>query len=241
MNKDGKLYFAPGYTFNQFYLASPNVRVQKWRDRINGFYLDSADFMVKTRNPDYAFVVGLICFTAIDAIARIVIGGYSKPRFIKWIRQNINDFKILRRSIAGRVYIEFRCGLVHEARIQKGGQLTYQIRKIIEINKGIISINPERLLDALKQTFNSYINHVLQDERATIELSQKIMEDFKKDIKFVRDEFRCKNCGGTGKDPATDEMCEYCDGTGSDTEGNYDRELERAEDAAYFSNENNLD
>ena len=40
-----------------------------------------------------------------------------------------------------------------------------------------------------------------------------------------KEETICKNCGGTGKDPTTDEECRYCDGTGYDTEGNYDEEM----------------
>jgi hypothetical protein len=142
------------------------------------------------------------------------------------------------------VYKEFRCGLVHEARIKNGGQFTYQIKKVIMINKGIILINPEKLLEELKDKFNNYIDSVLKDPLATKELNDKIIRDFELDVKFVNDKFRCKNCGGTGIDPLVEDSiekeCNYCRGTGRDTERNFDRELERAQDAVYFSDDDDL-
>lgn len=51
-----------------------------------------------------------------------------------------------------------------------------------------------------------------------------------------KEENLCKNCGGTGKDPRTDEKCMYCDGSGFDN-GKFDKETElAARDRANFEN-----
>ena len=43
-----------------------------------------------------------------------------------------------------------------------------------------------------------------------------------------KEENVCKNCGGTGKDPSTDEECGYCNGQGIDNEGKFEKEIEQA-------------
>ena len=43
-----------------------------------------------------------------------------------------------------------------------------------------------------------------------------------------KEENVCKNCGGTGKDPSTDEECGYCNGQGIDNEGKFEKETEQA-------------
>ena len=43
-----------------------------------------------------------------------------------------------------------------------------------------------------------------------------------------KEENVCKNCGGTGKDPSTDEECGYCNGRGIDNEGKFEKETEQA-------------
>ena len=43
-----------------------------------------------------------------------------------------------------------------------------------------------------------------------------------------KEENVCKNCGGTGKDPSTDEECGYCNGRGIDNGGKFEKETEQA-------------
>lgn len=47
-------------------------------------------------------------------------------------------------------------------------------------------------------------------------------------ICMPKEENVCKNCGGTGKDPSTDEECGYCNGQGIDNEGKFEKETEQA-------------
>ncbi|MCW6159527.1 MAG: zinc finger-like domain-containing protein [Candidatus Micrarchaeales archaeon] len=235
VTEDNKSYFAPNVTFANFLATTdPHKIVNFYNNRIISYYFNAAKRLISPHKKEDAFAVGLICFASIDAIASVVIGRRRKYRINKWLHDNILEFRKLGSGIRTRVYYEFRCGLVHEAKIHNAGQFTYDINKIIEVKNDIIIINPEMLLYAIENAFSITIRNANRDIRAATDLSNKIKGRFEADLKFVKKRL-CKNCGGTGTDPSTDDACEYCDGSGYDTENRYDNELERADDAAHFS------
>jgi len=235
MREKGRVYFAPNVTFAQFFATTdPYKIVEFYNNRIISYYFDAAETLIRAHRKEDAFAAGLICFASIDAIASIVIGGYSGPRFKALLRE-ISEFHAYGDSNINRVYKEFRCGLVHEAKIHNAGQFTYDIKRIIELKHGIISINPEKLLEAIRQLFYSIILEAKSDIYNARNFSRKVKKRFKADVEFIKDKL-CQNCGGTGTDPNTEQVCEYCDGSGYDPEGRYDNELERADDASHLSN-----
>jgi len=241
VTEDNKTYFAPNVTFANFLATTdPYKIVRFYNDRIISYYFDAAESLIIPHRKEGAFAAGLICFASIDAIASVVIGKRRKYRINKWLYDNISEFRTLGSGIITRVYYEFRCGLVHEAKIHNAGQFSYGINKIIEVKSDIIIINPEMLLEAIKDAFSITIKDANRDIRKAIDLSNKIKGRFKADLKFVRERL-CKNCRGTGKNLNTEVICEYCNGSGYDTENRYNNELDRADDAAYFSQNEPID
>jgi len=233
-----KVYFAPNVTFANFIATNnPYKIIDFYNDRLIGYYFDAAEFLITNHKKEDAFAAGLICFAAIDAIASITIGGRSGHRFKKWLNDNIDEFSILGVMLIDRVYREFRCGLVHEAKIHNAGQFTYNdINRIVNVKgEGIIVINPEKLLGAIRKVFSTIIRDTKTDINVAKNFSKKVKKRFRSDFKVVK-EMLCENCEGIGEDPNTDEVCKYCDGSGYDEEKLYANEIENAEDAAYFSN-----
>lgn len=233
MQKNHQLYFAPYYTFLDLAKATdPFEIVNAYRDRINGFYLEPAKIIIESKEEDGAFAAGLICFTAIDAIAKTVTRkSNSHERLVEWVQKNLEGFRQhLSEREVDNIYDEFRNGLVHEARIKNGSQFTYGIDYIVDIRNGITYINPKVLLKQTRLAFNKFIDEMEGNIEDTLDFAQRIIEDFELDIQFTEEKIACKNCGKTGKDPATEEVCQYCNGSGYDVEGNYEREMDRAED-----------
>ncbi len=237
MRKGDNVYFAPDYTFTQLISTDNPVEVIKaYQERIIGFYFRPARLLNEKKA---GFGAGILCFSAIDAIARTEYGiDESGERTKDWISSNLPDFKNLDSKQLGRIYDEFRCGLVHEARIKNGGQFTYDIQNAVEIDKdSIIFINPGILLNQIELAFEDMIKDWLT-YRHPEDYRDLILEDFNIDISLLERQLKCGNpdCVA-GQDSNTGEKCIYCDGTGIDPDQRYEAELERAEDAAYFSEE----
>ena len=91
MQKNHQLYFAPDYTFLDLAKATdPFEIVNAYRDRIDGFYLEPAKIIIEYEGEDGAFAAGLICFTAIDAIAKTVTRkSNSHERLVEWVQKNL--------------------------------------------------------------------------------------------------------------------------------------------------------
>ena len=127
---------------------------------------------------------------------------------------------------------------MHEARIKYGGQFTYEIKKIIEIRNEVITINPELLLYKIEDSLNNLIKKWTADPISAKKFSDLIMDDFTVEIQFMEDKLKCRNPDCMeGQDQSTDENCIYCKGTGIDQNRTYEKEVEKADDAAYFSAE----
>lgn len=149
-----------------------------------GYYFGPIRYLIDNYESS-AFAAGALCFLAIDAIAEMSIKKGSKERSNEWML-NLPDFKDLDLKDRNRVYVEFRCGLVHEARIKNGGQFTYSISKAIEIRDGTILINPKQLLEQIEDAFDDYTNELSKDEKKLEEFRNNIIDIFEKDLRLVK-------------------------------------------------------
>lgn len=234
MKKNGKYFFAPDYEFMRLLITDdPSEIVEAYRRRILGYYINPAKHLANG-SPSNAFAVGILCFSAVDAIAEVQSGNEDNgDRFIDWLKDNIVEFGSLHRKYLGRIYGQFRSGLVHNARIIGGGYFTYDINNLIEISKeDIISINPVKLVTKVEKAFNEFIERETRIHIGTENLRDLIVEAFKIDLDLLEKYVKCgnPNCVG-GNDSGTGEECVYCEGTGIDPDHTYERELEMAEDA----------
>lgn len=172
------VYFAPNYTFTQLLTDPPEKVVDAYEKRIKEYYLVPAEILNQNQK---AFGAGVLCMTAIDAIAKYEIGGSSSSRFKEWI-SNLQDFNKLEWKYIERIYKEFRNGLVHEGRIKNAGQFTYDIKKAVEIRNEVILINPDILLANLETEFSRHIKNVKENSLEQAKLSDKIKRVFNQDI-----------------------------------------------------------
>lgn len=239
MKKENITYFAPDYPFTRLLVTTDPIEIiGAYRRRIFGFYLNVAKKLMDTKDEAQAFSAGIMCFAAIDAIARTEMGiDESGPRVKQWLQDHISDFRNLDDTHMKRVYDEFRCGLMHEARIKNGGYFTYEIASVVDVSKDdIISINPEKLLKNVEIAFTEMLDNETKGQHSAENFRDLIIADFKIDLDFLEEQFECENpdCSG-GQDVNTGEMCIYCDGEGIDPNHNYEKAMDSAEDAAEFS------
>ncbi len=187
VNSRGLLYFSPRYTFLQLFTLTPEQTVDAYEDRIRGYYFEPVRDLVRDKKEKNAFLAGIGCFAAIDAIAKTVMPSESSSkRFKEWITKNLDSFKNLRWKKVERVYDDFRSGTVHEARVKCGGQYTFDINDPIRISDGIMQINPGKLLDQLEGAFESYMKELRENPRMVREFRKNVEKDFKDDIDFAR-------------------------------------------------------
>src|SRR6266849_10977911 len=75
--------FSPNYELSRLITAEPIEIADQLERRVEGFYLGPADLL---NRKSHSFAAGVLCFVAIDAIARYEVArGYSSDRFKKWI------------------------------------------------------------------------------------------------------------------------------------------------------------
>jgi len=174
--------FSPNYELSRLITAEPIEIADQLERRVEGFYLGPADLL---NRKSHSFAAGVLCFVAIDAIARYeVAGGYSSDRFKKWIVK-LPDFRQLADGELDLVYEEFRNGLLHEGRIKRAGQFTYKIPKTVLIENGVVLINPRVLVDQIRAALELYVEKTKSDRRKLQLLAHAIMKDFEEDFKLL--------------------------------------------------------
>jgi hypothetical protein len=172
MRKGKHLYFAPGITFSNVDTTGVNLP-QQVGERIRGFYLVPARALAEL---GHAFASGVMLVTAIDALARLQtdrndVGG----RFQEWCTTHLSSSK---DAISKRFYENFRCGLVHEARIKNGGEFSLDFSETFQENGNILSCNPTFLLAEVEAALNAYIRTLELDPTKLETLRHRICDDF---------------------------------------------------------------
>jgi hypothetical protein len=117
------------------------------------------------------------------------MGKHGRSRFEKWLYKNILDFNekdsnSSNRSLARRFYEDFRNGLIHEGRIKKCGQFSYEFKNTVSVNDGIMLINPKTLLKDMKKVFAEYIREVKENQEAFGKLKEALKRDFQGDVEY---------------------------------------------------------
>jgi len=179
-----KLLFAPNCKFKQLrtYIISDsrNKIIEAFKDRVNGFYLNQA----KKLNEHWdSFIQGAICVICIDFLARIEYNSNrTEERIVNWLTTYINDS--FDERLAKRFYKEFRNGLVHEGRIKNGSYFSNDSEKLVNEINDFMGINSQKLIDAISESFNRYIEKLRTDEIEFLNLRRFIIRDFKKELQL---------------------------------------------------------
>jgi hypothetical protein len=174
------LYFAPNLTFDKVDLNGPRLPEQ-FELRMTGFYIDPAEECARS---NYAFAAGVLLVSAIDALARLRFGDGVGMRFTKFVRDELQSFK--NDGLARRLYYEFRNGLVHEARLKKGGQFSLKIETTVEQLDGLLLVNPKCLAKEVRKALDSYVALLGRDELERRKLAKALMRDHSDDFRVAK-------------------------------------------------------
>jgi hypothetical protein len=176
------LLFSPNYELSRLITAEPVEIADQLERRVEGFYLGPADILNRR---SHAFAAGVLCFAAVDAIARYEISrGYSSDRFKRWISK-LPDFSQLPDEELDLVHDDFRDGLLHEGRVRRAGRFTYRIHKAVHVENGAVLINPRILVDQMRASLKHYVEETKLDRRKLQILARTIMENFEEDFKLL--------------------------------------------------------
>ena len=180
------LYFAPEIKFKDLDFDDTESIVNAFQNRINGYYLAPA---VDLANHGHWFGAGVICVAAIDSLARYAYGGGVRIRIVRWLCNNIAEFRNTDPSnsdqtLAFRFYEEFRNGLVHEGRIKNGGQFSGDF-DFINIIENVMIINSGHLVDRTSNGLDNYRERLLANNANREQFLARLIEDFKIDLQKV--------------------------------------------------------
>ncbi len=178
------LYFSPKYRYIDLDFTNPEATIAAFRDRVEGFYLSPAKHLLEH---GHVFAVGVVCTAVIDLLARYSLGGRVGMRFSRWVTQNISDFSRRdpsnpAKTLADRLYEDFRCGLIHEGRIKQVGQFSLEADGIVQAEESVIVVNPELLLLALHAALAGYCRTLETDSRELQRFIGRLREDFEAEV-----------------------------------------------------------
>ncbi len=179
MRIGGKLHFSPKYKFSDIDWNNDQILIDAFQDRVENFYIRPAQKLNASKD---GFAAGVLCVTTIDFLARIALGvpKITRRDYVKWVRSNIQIFQHL--NLASRLYVEFRCGLVHEGRIKNTGQFSYEHPDIVKVDNGAMSINPDLLLKSVEESFGIYLEKLKADGLVLSAFRKALLRDFRNDI-----------------------------------------------------------
>lgn len=170
------LFFAPRIRFDQLDLDGTALPKQL-QDRIAGYYLEPAE---ECCNKGHAFAAGVLLVSCIDAVARLRYGGGVGERFRRFAGEELTSFGT--SNLAARLYEEFRNGLVHEGRLKRGGQFSFERRCTVEDVGGVLLINPQHLAAEVREALQGWVTELSADPAARATLATAIKADFAEDL-----------------------------------------------------------
>ena len=89
-------------------------------------------------------------------------------------------------TLARRFCKEFRNGLVHEGRIKSCGQFSNNFSKLIHMEDRIMIINSALLLEAIKTSFETYMDRVENDTSLFHQFRCALIRDFGDDVEWAK-------------------------------------------------------
>ncbi|MBO0695764.1 MAG: hypothetical protein J2P56_06645 [Verrucomicrobia bacterium] len=177
MRVDDILFFAPEIPFIS---VNPNRSelISQFCARIDGYYLSPARKLVER---DEVFPAGLLLTSVVDALARYD-PRYTKPdtRYTDWLVHELPSFGDVRD--AKRFYDDFRCGLVHEARIKNGCEFSTAFRETIHLEDGAMVLNPREIHAELVTALKKFSEYLRRDHHAFIKFADRVRADFHRDF-----------------------------------------------------------
>jgi hypothetical protein len=100
-------------------------------------------------------------------------------RYTDWLARELPSFS--NPVHAKRLYDDFRCGLVHEARIKNGSEFSNAFDETVHLEDGVMVVNPLYFHTELVQALASF-NDYLSESIAFKTFGSRIAADFHHEI-----------------------------------------------------------
>jgi hypothetical protein len=180
-----ELFFSPKFKFKDLDWENSDQLIAAFENRVVGWYLLPAS---RFRDNNDGFACGVICVTAIDFLARVQSGDDNTVnRIVNWLSSEIPEFgqtcPHCGSSFAYLFYSNFRNGLVHEGRIKKLGQFTFDnIPGVVVVNDGVMLVNVVLLLSNINRAFSRYISLLKINKGALSQFILNLKKDFGEEV-----------------------------------------------------------
>ena len=211
-----KKFFAPSYDVNKMrneVLTNPNSLSKAFRERIYEYYLKPA------RNLP-AFPQGVLCFTLIDFLAKIIVtdinqikdyraffkdnfnkNSYRDPKKIyvgeRIVTFLVKDIKLFNHEDGYCFYKYVRNGLIHEGRVKCGCYLDNTIEDVVQKTEGVLKFNPNIVVQELESWLKYYFQNVEKGKDTYEKLRDYVKKILDEDLEAIEkrdknDKFPCK-------------------------------------------------
>ena len=188
MNIRDIIYYSPNVMMEDLDFDDKEKLLHAFQDRMENYYFMPIKQLNGLR---YAFATGILLLSLIDAFAR-----YSTridepgPRIKEWVKHNLklgyyNEREI--EKIAGVIYKDFRCGLLHESHIKNCGQFSYEIGSAVYLERDFVIINPSSLFKEIESYFQQFIDDLAVNEELYGIFLDRMRKDFEEEQKKFKE------------------------------------------------------
>lgn len=209
------IFFTPRYNIYKMrykVLPNPSLLSQAFRERVYEYYLEPAKKLS-------AFAQGVLCFTLIDFLAKIIITDINQIKdYREFLKDNFNnshhdskkihvrerivtflekEIKLFNYEDGYCFYKYVRNGLIHEGRVKCGCYLDNKIEEAVQKIKGVLLFNPYIVLKELELWLKDYFQRIEKGKKDYEKLHDYIKKILDEDLEAIKkrdenDKFPCK-------------------------------------------------
>jgi hypothetical protein len=190
----GTLYFAPRVKMASLDFENHDALVEAFAKRVRGLFVEPIRFLGKAPGKEGAlFAAALLTAALIESIARIEGLNEQEKSIAFWLSARIPEFRIGVDSGSARTAADifeerFRNGLAHSGFVATFGRLSDEICTPVQIDKGIVTVNPFRLAEAVDGAFNTFLSELNEGRRDKRRFAYALCEQFQQEVNRARDE-----------------------------------------------------
>lgn len=145
-------------------------KIKIYEREVKEWFLDIALELIRSNAFNNAFIVLMICMAYFEGVEQYKTGVISSSRSKDCFKDSIKRLypQKFQDTEINKLYDKSRCGLFHNGMVKGGVIFHDSFNEAIEFsdNGDSIKINPERLLEDIKNDFELYLNE-LKDHRNT--------------------------------------------------------------------------
>ena len=202
--------FSVNYSVDDIDCSDYEGVIDKFKDRIKGWYIEHAKIFTDPHHQKFTnhggFPAVAIACILIDLLSMYEAGssGSSFQLFTKYLKNKIPEFRqSLTKSypgfrkrninnIADAFYEWFRCGIMHNAKINTHGSISATSVLISWDNSSeVLTVDPHLLIPKIEEIFDGYIQELKDgtNQRLVDNFKTKFLLDFRDSINPTKSQF----------------------------------------------------